>query len=265
MKRRQLLTATCAATLLGLHAMPTLAQVRDLSDAINKAGQQRALSQRMSKAWVMLILGVEKTTAQSVLDKSLAVFDRQLIELKSFAPTPDIKATYALMDASWSEYKTILVGSAPTRAAAPALLALDSKVLALAQQGTSQYETALNQPLGKLVNIAGRQRMLSQRMAKFYLAANLPVDASVAAQEITLARTEFIAALSTLRNAPQATARIKEELQLADAQWLFFDTALKKMNQGTANNKALSDVFVASENLLTVMDSITSLYSAIKI
>ena len=156
MKRRQLLTATCAATLLGLHALPTLAQVRDLSDAINKAGQQRALSQRLSKAWVMLILGVEKTTAQSVLDKSLAVFDRQLIELKSFAPTPDIKATYALMDASWSEYKTILVGSAPTRAAAPALLALDSKVLALAQQGTSQYETALNQPLGKLVNIAGR-------------------------------------------------------------------------------------------------------------
>ena len=265
MKRRQLLTATCAATLLGLHAMPTLAQVRDLSDAINKAGQQRALSQRLSKAWVMLILGVEKTNAQSVLDKSLSVFDRQLIELKSFAPTPDIKATYALMDANWSEYKTILVGAAPARAAASALLALDSKVLALAQQGTSQYEAALNQPLGKLVNIAGRQRMLSQRMAKFYLAANLPVDAGVAAQEITLARTEFIAALSTLRNAPQATARIKEELQLADAQWLFFDTALKKMNQGAANNKALSDVFVASENLLTVMDSITGLYSAIKI
>lgn len=264
MQRRQLLTATCVATFLGLNSLPTFAQVRDLSEAINKAGQQRALSQRMSKAWLMLVLDVDKASAQRVLDKSLALFDRHLVELKGFAPNPALKATYSLMDASWGEMKAILVGTAPARAAAPTLLALDSKVLALAQQGTEQYEAALNQPLGKLVNLAGRQRMLSQRMAKFYLAANLPVDAGRAAQEISLARSEFISAMTTLRNAPEATPRIKDEMKLADGQWLFFDTALKKMNQGTASNQAVSDVFVSSENLLSVIDNVTNLYASLK-
>ena len=106
--------------------------------------------------------------------------------------------------------------------------------------------------------------MLTQRMAKFYLAASLPVDAGQAAQEISLARSEFISAMSTLRNAPEATPRIKEELLLADGQWLFFDNALRKMNQGSATNLALSDVFVASENLLSVIDSVTNLYASIK-
>lgn len=264
MKRRQLITATCAVTFFGLSAIPAYTQVRNLNDAINKAGQQRALNQRMSKAWLMLVLGVEKTNAQRVLDKSLALFDRQLVELKSFAPKPDIKATYGLMEASWSEYKSILVGTSPTRAAVPDLLALDSKLLTLAQQGTAQYEASLNQPLGKLVNLAGRQRMLSQRMAKFYLAASLSADAGLATQEIQLARTDFLAAMSALRNAPEATSRIKEELQQADGQWLFFDSALKKMNQNAASDKAFSDVFIASENLLSVMDSVTSLYAELK-
>ena len=101
-------------------------------------------------------------------------------------------------------------------------------------------------------------------MAKFYLAAKLPVDAGHAAQEVSLARSEFVSAMAILRNAPEATVRIKEELQLADAQWLFFDTALKNMNQSAASGKALSDVFVSSENLLSVMDSVTGLYSSIK-
>lgn len=264
MKRRHLLTAACAAPLFGLSAWPVHAQVRDLSDAINKAGRQRALSQRMSKAWLALVHGVESSSAQLVLSKSMALFDRQLTELKTFAPTPEIKATYTQMDAAWSEYKAILVGVTPARGAADSLLVIDGKVLALAQLGTAQYEAVLGQPLGKLVNVAGRQRMLSQRMAKFYLAARLPVDAGHAAQEVSIARSEFISAMSTLRNAPEATTRIKEELQLADAQWLFFDTALKNMNQGSVTSKALSDVFVSSENLLSVMDSVTGLYSSLK-
>lgn len=264
MKRRHLITAACAAPLFGLIARPVHAQVRDLSDAINKAGRQRALSQRMSKAWLALVHGVESSSAQLVLGKSMALFDRQLAELKSFAPTPEIKATYNQMETAWSEYKSILVGATPARTAADALLAMDSKVLALAQMGTAQYEAVLGQPLGKLVNVAGRQRMLSQRMAKFYLAAKLPVDAGHAAQEVSLARSEFIGAMSTLRNAAEATPRIKDELQLADAQWLFFDTALKNMNQSAASGKALSDVFVSSENLLSVMDSVTGLYSSLK-
>jgi nitrate/nitrite-specific signal transduction histidine kinase len=258
MLRRTLLLSAAAL------ALPTQAQVLDLSDAINKAGRQRMLSQRMGKAWLALVHGIEPAAAQAVLDKSMALFDRQLVELKAYAPNPELRDTYQKLEATWSEHKAALVGAAPARSRAATLLASDAKVLALAHQGTVQYEAALGKPVGKLVNVAGRQRMLSQRMAKFYLAATLPVEPETATAEIAKARTEFIGAQDLLRQAPEATARIKESLQLADGQWVFFDAALQRMQNASRSAKSGAEVFVASENLLSVMDAVTGLYAAVK-
>ena len=263
MQRRNLITFAAAGA-LALTLPAAHAQVVDLSDAINKAGRQRMLSQRMGKAWLALLLSVEKSSAQMVLDKSIALFDRQLVELKAFAPNPEVLATYTKLESAWSDYKTLLVGKAPSREAAAALLQQDAKVLALAHQGTQQYEAALAKPVGKLVNIAGRQRMLSQRMAKYYLATTLPVDAATAGLEINKARGEFTAAMVLLKNAPEATERIKNELALADAQWVFFDSALNNLQEGAQRPRPMADVFLASENLLSVMDRVTGLYAAVK-
>ncbi|TXH91330.1 MAG: hypothetical protein E6Q78_00705 [Rhodoferax sp.] len=260
MQRRHMLTLAAAAAL----APGVRAQVSDLSDAINKAGRQRMLSQRMGKAWLALLQDVETGNARLVLDKSIALFDRQLVELKAYAPTAQLQGTYEQLEPVWSQYKAVLVGSVPAKPAAPELLKLDARVLALAHQGTVQYEAALGKPVGKLVNVAGRQRMLSQRMAKFYLAATVPVDAAAALVEIGKARTEFVAAMELLRTAPQATQRIRDELQVADGQWMFFDMALQKLQDGAPQGRAKSDMFVASENLLSVMDRVTGLYSALK-
>ncbi len=258
MLRRTLLLSAAAL------ALPTQAQVLDLSDAINKAGRQRMLSQRMGKAWLALVHGIESAAAQAVLDKSMALFDRQLVELKAYAPNTELRDTYQKLEATWSEHKGALVGAAPARNSAAALLASDAKVLALAHQGTVQYEAALGKPVGKWVNVAGRQRMLSQRMAKFYLAATLPVEADTATAEIAKARTEFMGAQDLLRNAPEATARIKDELQLADGQWVFFDAALQRMQNASRSAKPGTEVFVTSENLLSVMDRVTGLYASVK-
>ena len=254
MQRRHFIALAGAAA-----GLPAHAQVTDLNDAINKAGRQRMLSQRMGKAWLALVHHTESANAQAVLDKSMSLFDRQLVELKAYAPNPEIRDTYLRLELAWSDYKAALVGSAPGKAGAPSVLQADARVLALAQLGTQQYEAASGKPVGKLVNIAGRQRMLSQRMAKFYFAATLPVDAATASAEIGKARQEYVAATELLRKAPEATPRIKEELALAEGQWVFFDQALQRL-QGGASPKSLSEVFVSSENLLNVMDRITSLY-----
>jgi hypothetical protein len=261
MQRRHLMILAAAAAASATTG--TQAQVVDLNDAINKAGRQRMLSQRMGKAWLALVHQTSSANAQLVLDRSMALFDRQHVELKAYAPTPEIRDTYLKLEEAWSEYKTTLVGTVPNKSGAAAVLQADAKVLALAHQGTVQYETVLNRPVGKLVNVAGRQRMLSQRMAKFYLAAMLPVEAQVASAEIGKSRSEFLSAMDLLRNAPQATDRIRSELQLANGQWFFFDQALKNMQTSGAASKGLSDVFVTSENLLSVMDRVTGLYAAI--
>lgn len=262
MKRRVFIASTAIAGIgvgLGVNA-----QVADLNDAINKAGRLRMLSQRASKAYLALVQKVESRNAQQVLDKSISLFERQLGELKAFAPSPAIRATYESLDGAWSAFKNELTDAAPSMEEAARVVKLDATVLALANQGTAQYEAASGKPVGKLVNIAGRQRMLSQRMAKFYLATAMQIDPAGSTAEIGKSRAEFLAALEVLRNAPEATAQIRQELVLADAQWIFFNRGLQRLEGAGASPALMSDVFVSSENLLAIMDRVTGLYSEIK-
>jgi len=259
MRRRALVLSAAAL------ALPVRAALPDLPQAINQAGRQRMLSQRMAKAWLAVALGVEATQAQKILNASVELFERQLSDLKAAAPNATVKGIYQQLDVAWADFKTLLLSDKPSPLKAKPLLAADAKVLALAHAGTQAYETVLQTPVGNLVNLAGRQRMLSQRMAKFYLAATMPVDAPVAIQEIQTARTEFVAALATLRQAPQATPRIREELQLAETQWLFFDHALQRIHTNQPGSRHAQDVLVTSENILSVMERVTGLYTDLKI
>ena len=154
MKRRGLIVIA-AASGLGVGAR---AQVSDLNDAINKAGRQRMLSQRMAKAWLALVHRTESSAAQPILDRSMALFDRQLVELKAYAPSAEIRKTYGELEGAWSEYKSLLVGTRPNRDSAALLLRTDARVLALAHQGTVQYEAVSGKPVGKQL----RNRILNQ-------------------------------------------------------------------------------------------------------
>lgn len=259
--RRRALWAAAGIGAMSLGLSDARAQVTDVNDAINKAGRQRMLSQRMAKAWLAIGQEIDVTRAQRILADSMALFDRQFVELKAYAPTPEIRATYAALEPVWSEYKATLVGAAPGRAAVPRLVALDGRVLQLAHQGTVQLEKHSGKSLGRLVNIAGRQRMLSQRVAKFYLVRSWKADVADAGKELDAARAEFVQALSVLHDAPEATAAIRQQLELARQQWVFFENALLHGAEGSAGLQRSTQVFSTSENILEVMDRVTSHYA----
>lgn len=263
MHKRQFLQIAISFAPAGLLLAPGAAipQVVDLNDAINKAGRQRMLSQRLVKTYMALGQKVEASAAENVLNTSMAVFDRQLVELKTFAPAADIKTTYSELEAKWAEFKAALIGTAPSKAAAERVLTLSGQVLQLANKGTVQLEGVSGQPAGKLVNLAGRQRMLSQRMAAFYLSASWGVQAAQSSTEMAKARQEFLAAHEVLKAAPESTAPIKSQLALAETQFAFFEVALKTLQPGTPNPQNQANVFTTSERILQVMDAVTGMYA----
>lgn len=235
-----------------------LAQISDINSAINKAGRQRMLSQRMAKAYFQIGQQIDVDRSRKVLDSSVAAFDRQLVELKNYAPTPEIKATYLTLEKSWLAYKDVLVGTTPSPDNGRKVLAISEEVLALAQQGTAQFEKKSGSVAGHLVNISGRQRMLSQRMAKFYQAASWGVGDDKGTANLDKARKDFAVALQELTSSPANTPQIRESLDLVKQQWFFFENALGQKTG--ADRRPQLAVATTSERILEEMEGVVGLY-----
>ena len=107
-----------------------------------------------------------------------------------------------------------------------------------------------------LVNLAARQRMLSQRMAKNYSLVAAGLSTPKMADQMISDAVEFKQALAILSAAPVTSPSIRSELALGESQWVFFDAALQRQPDA----RGLQEVATTSERLLEVMDKVTGMY-----
>jgi nitrate/nitrite-specific signal transduction histidine kinase len=250
--------STLLAFFLCLAGHDALAQISDINSAINKAGRQRMLSQRMAKAYFQIGQQIDVDRSRKILDASIAVFDRQHVELKNYAPTPEIKDIYLKLEKSWLAYKDVLVGATPSPENGRKVLAISEDVLVLAHQATVMLEKKSSSNAGRLVNVSGRQRMLSQRMAKYYQAASWGIADNGGTASLGKVRKEFSDALQELAVAPANTAQIKDSLDLVRQQWIFFESALNQKIGG--DKRAQLAVATTSERILEEMEWAVGLY-----
>jgi hypothetical protein len=231
-------------------------------EAINQAGRLRMLSQRGAKLYAQLLKGVRVDDGRKRLTATLTAFGAHLQGLQRFCKSSgasEAAATYEQLAARWSDYRSLLA-ALPDSAGLNKVARLSDEVLALAHQGTGQLERFHGGAASRLVNLSGRQRMLSQRISKFYFFSANGLAGPEVNTGLAQARDEFLTAMKTLRAAPENTRDIAAWLDLGQSQWAFFDDALRSDARSDPAYRD-SSVAVASENLLEVLDSVTGLYA----
>ena len=231
-----------------------------LSGAINYAGWFRALSQRMAKAYCQQYLQVLPAAAVDVMGLARKMAQSGSSELARGMQTgrwpadvgrqlEEVQKQFALLNqlTATQPTQTALVVAASDQA---------DRTLLIAQTVTESIEKLAQAPSARLVNLAGRQRMLSQRLAKNYFLNAAKVESKVVQAQLVSDAADFRLALQALKAAPVSTPAIRNELELADSQWLFFESALRR----AADDAGLHTVATTSERLLGVMDKLTNLY-----
>ena len=258
--RRQHLLALAASGIALLPGVP-YAQVASAGDAIDKAEALHMTSQRATKGYLAIAQGIQPELAVKVRDAAMNQFDRQLTELRAYAPTPAIKKTYTELQALWLDLKGDLVGRKPSAEGAKTLLVEDAAVSKLANAGAQQLQEFAGKPTARLVGAAGDMRMLSQRIAKFYFASGYGATAAFASEEIATAERDFLSLKDQLKKAPQSTQPLKDQLKLVSAQWIFLDSAVRQKSEKASSARQGGVVWSTSETILQIMNNLVAGYA----
>lgn len=230
----------------------------DIATAVNLSGRQRMLSQRMVKAYLMLGQDIATDDARIILKKSIDQFELQLSTLKTFQPKPNVRSALANLDFEWRKFKPLIIVT-PSKEGAIALYDANENLLRAAHQLTLAYEGATLAPLDHLVSLAGRQRMLSQRMAKFYLYRTWGLYLEPADSEMHLSRAHFTAVLIQIDSSPLATTQTKEHVAKIKSAWepykeaLFASREPEKMRNNSKRVAELSEQVLASTEELVAL------------
>ncbi|MBV8603805.1 MAG: type IV pili methyl-accepting chemotaxis transducer N-terminal domain-containing protein [Pelomonas sp.] len=221
------------------------------AEAVNLAGQQRFLSQRLVKLVAQRAAAIEPRRAKTLQDASAARIDANLARLAELAPAGSA-AGLAAVRAAWQALQPLLAGK-PTAevlkradAAAETLLERSEALARAVEAGGAHRSLAL-------VNLCGRQRMLSQRLAKQALLADL-LPGEVAVDAALFAACE--AGLASLEAAPLTSDAIRALQAEVRAEWLHLVRSLRDAH----GREAAAGLARSSEALLDQLDRLTALY-----
>jgi hypothetical protein len=141
----------------------------DTLKLVDIAGRQRMLSQRMAKDYMYVGNKVAVSKASKQLKTSQKEFLEAHNKLVNSINNEEIKNLLAFVQMGSEDFEAMVKESFTTDNA-QLVLDLSESMLEGSQYVVASLREALNIKASKIVDMSGRQRMLSQRIAKYYIA-----------------------------------------------------------------------------------------------
>ncbi len=250
---------------------------KELATSIDLSGKQRMLTQEMTKESFLINLSVEKDKNIERLKSSSTLFDKTLkgllhgdkslglIDFKDDEITAQLKKVETLWIPFYKEVKNVIQGKATNgsyehlESSNMALLKEMNKAVSLySQQKSSDFKLAHD------MNLAGKQRMLTQKMAKDLVIINSGLKSKKYKDDFKSARELFSKTLKGLSNGDKElklqgvkSGNIKTELKVVETLWQKEQSKLDKALSG----KDIKQAVQALDTILVEMNSAVGLYT----
>ena len=248
---------------LGQVSQQVIQSARD-AECLNRAGQLRMLSQRLVKHR-LLQLAVQPERHRLLLEASVQRVTANLEFLDKNLSQPNFGDLLARVRKTWTALTPLLRGD-PQGERVTELDALAERLLQDADRLVTSLEQTGAVATLQVLNMAGRQRMLSQRYAKHVLFELLGVGQSTPEREQSMfdARAAFEEGLRYLNGIPLSSTAIRDGLAEAAKGWEQMQACASGAARVAGRDRAarLELLANASENLLEVFEQLSAQYES---
>ena len=252
----RILIVALVSLISSLWTTNSLAAISNDFVAIDVAGSQRMLSQRIFKAYCLVVLDVKPEKYSSELNQAISRFEGQLEDLMAYAKTDRLRTEIQEVKTVWERLKP-LITSTPDRLNIEEVKVQSDLLLYSANAAVKlMLQNGSSNSILQLIDVSTRQGMLTQRMANRYMMRALGFDPVSYKLELDSSSKEFKSALKELLSSRATTSGIKKRLNKVRTQYSLFEFSLKKK----AGNDFPITIAEAADKMLNGMHEVTEMY-----
>ena len=223
---------------------------------INLAGKQRMLTQKMSKEALFMAKGVDVDKNKEALAKTSELFDKTLKGLiagdkELNLPKTDNKEILAQLNKVtelWKSFKANIdkvIAGKSDKATLEAIAKENLPLLKNMNEAVGMYAKAsgskLDPKMAKKINLAGKQRMLTQKMTKELLLVANGIDADANKENLKKTANLFETTLKDLI-ANCKHDDIKKQLEVVNKLWGDYKVIIEKADTSDASLKKAEEL-----------------------
>ena len=231
------------------------AVVADIVKLIDVAGKQRMLSQRIAKDYLYIGKKVAVSKARKQMKASLEELVSAHKVLKDSINDPEIQNLLSFVELSIEDFKS--TANEPFNLDnAQLIIDLSESMLEGSQYVVNSLKEKVKVKESAIVGKSGKQRMLAQRIAKYYIAYQAGIKDKNTVDQMKAAVAEFAEAHKTLMANPSNTPEINRQLNEIDRLWKIVYKFYLNIEKGGLP----LIVFNTTDDITKKMNKITALY-----
>ena len=246
------------ATIAILATSVSAIEITSPTHAVDIAGKQRMFTQRMLKDYAMIGIGNTFGKPGEDLKKISNDFQDHMESLAAYTKSDEVKKSIEKVEALWTPLKQTL-SEAPSKEKVEKLQVDLDDLLKAADDTTKLFAKESGKASGETVNKAGRQRMLSQRMASLYMLKVWEVEDPQFKTKLDDAMKLFKTSLAELEKSSLNTDEIKTLLAKVKRSFMFFEMMSKSKSKFVPTL-----IYKKSNDILVNMNSATQKYVALE-